>query len=182
MQTSTASPTTPTSAASSAFVDADDSLLMPDDGMAQELAQLEQLRRNVKKNLMLRPLSTQNLRAAAAASAGPPKTRVEVPSMPGSYPFSPNANGSFGHAQQPPLSASSTASEYYSARPLSSASVSSYYFNDQDVQFQDVMSPGTAAFLPPGSFPKTPHPQISQPYSVPVCVFTAYYLFSLIVY
>lgn len=175
MQASTASPTTPTSAASSAFVDADDSLLMPDDGMAQELAQLEQLRRNVKKNLMLRPLSTQNLRAAAAATNNPPAgpSRGEVTSitrsMPGSYPFSPNANSSFGHGNgQPPLSASSAASEYYSARPLSTASVSSYYFNDSDGQFQDVKSPGTAAFLPPGSFPKTPHIQSSQPYSIQV--------------
>lgn len=171
MQAAKASPTTPTSAASSAFVDADDSLLLPDDGMAQELAQLEQLRRNVKQNLMLRPLSTQNLRAAAAASknATPAPSKVEASSvsrtMPGSYPFSPNANSGFEHdvhGQQPPMSASSTASEYYSARPLSNASVSSYYFNDPEHQFQSLTSPGTAAFLPPGSFPKTPHP-ISQP-------------------
>jgi len=171
MQMEEPSPTTPTSAASSLFADADDSLLMPDDGMAKELAQLEQLRRNVKKNLMLRPLSTQNLRAAAAASsvatapsAGSkpsPKAESAVRSMPGSYPFSPNGYG------QPPLSAASTASEYYSARPLSTTSVSSYYFEDQ--AFSALISPATANFLPPGSFPKTPHTsQTTHPFTVQV--------------
>jgi hypothetical protein len=172
MHTEGVSPTTPTSAASSLFVDADDSLLMPDDGMARELAQLEQLRRNVKKNLMLRPLSTQNLRAAAAPSStippiattsskDAPKVESTVRSMPGSYPFSPNG------FEQPPFSATSTASEYYSARPLSSASITSYYFEDSG--FPNVVSPGTANFLPPGSFPKTPHtPPTTQPYSIQV--------------
>jgi hypothetical protein len=172
MQTDGASPTTPTSAASSLFVDADDSLLMPDDGMAQELAQLEQLRRNVRKNLMLRPLSTQNLRAATASTSTAPsadvtsskptlKVESTIRSMPGSYPFSPNGYG------QPPHSATSTASEYYSARPLSTASVSSYYF--QDLVSPNVVSPGTANFMPPGSFPKTPHTsQATQQYSIQV--------------
>jgi hypothetical protein len=149
------SPTTPTSAASSIFVDADDVLLLDEDeGMAKELAELEKLRRSVKKNLLLRPLSTQNLRGAAS---GPSTSTLSAPEpvkspnqMPGSYPFTPQV-----YTQQPPLSAASTASDvFYSARPLSTASVTAYYF--EDPQIDGVKSPGSATFMPPGSFPKTP--------------------------
>ncbi|KAG8755554.1 hypothetical protein FRC14_003948 [Serendipita sp. 396] len=147
-----ASPTTPTTAESAAFTDAHDTLFVPssgeDDPIVEELAQLEQLRRNVRTNLMLRPLSTQNLREATARSS----SNAEPSSshqMPGSYPFTPSV-----YSEQP-LSAASTSSDvFYSARPLSSASVSSYYFGDQQMNVPD--TPGSAAFLPPGSYPKTP--------------------------
>ncbi|PVF96386.1 hypothetical protein CPB86DRAFT_762193, partial [Serendipita vermifera] len=160
------SPTTPTSAASSGFVDAHDTLTVPpfddDDGIAEELAELEQLRRNVRKNLLLRPLSTQNLRAAASSSSStsttiPPVTADASSNMPGSYPFTP-ASAAF---QQPPLSAASTASEvFYSARPLSSASISSYYFGDS--QYPSAGTPSSATFQPPGSFPQTPYTTTPQ--------------------
>lgn len=157
---STASPTTPTSTTTSMFHDAHDTLVVPnsgdDDGIAQELAQLEALRQNVKRNLMLRPISTQNLREAASSSS---KT-AELSStrqMPGGYPFTPAVH------PEPPSSAASTGSDvFYSARPLSSASVSSYYFGDQ--QMQAIGSPASATFLPPGSFPKSPFVQSMESY------------------
>ena len=161
---STASPTTPTSTTTSMFHDASDALLVPnsgeDNGIAQELAQLEALRLNVKRNLMLRPISTQNLREAASSSSKP----AETPSsrhMPGGYPFTPAVH------TEPPSSAASTESDvFYSARPLSSASVSSYYFEEQ--QMQAIGTPASATFLPPGYFPKTPHVQSTESYQQPV--------------
>ncbi|KAG8829974.1 hypothetical protein FRC17_005703 [Serendipita sp. 399] len=146
------SPTTPTTSESVAFTDADDTLFASssgdDDTIAQGLAQLEQLRRNIKNNLMLRPLSTQNLREAAGRTS----LNAESSSshqIPGSYPFTPSV-----YSEQP-LSAASTSSDvFYSARPLSSASVSSYYFEDQQMNIPD--TPGSATFMPPGSYPKTP--------------------------
>ena len=141
-------------------MDAGDALLLDEDeGMAKEFAELEELRRSVKKNLLLRPLSTQNLRGAGAASgpsAASSSSTLSAPDlvkspnqMPGSYPFTPQVY------TQPPLSAASTASDvFYSARPLSTASVTAYYF--EDPQLDGVKSPGSAAFKPPGSFPKTP--------------------------
>lgn len=165
-----ASPTTPTSAASSIFVDAEDSLLLgsDDDGMANELAELEKLRRSVKKNLLLRPLSTQNLRASAASSAATSATASNTPSgpetakspdakIPGSYPFTPAAHSFHQQLREPPHSAASTASDvFYSARPLSNASFTAYYFEENKEQLGGVKSPGTAAFMPPGGFPMTP--------------------------
>lgn len=178
-----------------------------DGNFAKELAQIEQLRRNVKKNLLLRPLSTQNLRAsgvapsnastaAPAASSVPAHGPAKASSsrdragasnsqnqkspgfgadlgaerMPGSYPLSPPFNSSSATIHipaipspfiavpesetgiashdyihdHPPLSAASNASEvFYSARPLSTGSVSSYYFGP---------SPPGSAMKP--SFPK----------------------------
>jgi hypothetical protein len=155
MQQSGASPTTPTSAASSIFVDANDALLLDEDeGIAKELAELKELQLSVRKNLLLRPLSTQNLRAAVSGpSTSTPSAPESVKSpnqIPGSYPFTPQV-----YTHQPPLSAASTASDvFYSARPQSTASFTAYYF--EDPQLDGIKSPGSAAFMPPGSFPKTP--------------------------
>lgn len=111
------SPTTPTSAASSSiFLDAVETptLLSPaidiatdtDDvgsdveAIARELEALEELRRNMKKNLLLRPISTQNLKQSAINQDRLSNLEVETP-----------------------ISASSDV--FYSARPLS---VTAYYF------------------------------------------------------
>lgn len=165
------SPTTPTSAASSIFVDAEDhsSLgLLDDDVMAQELKKLDELRRNVKKNLLLRPLSTNNLRAASSstpqassastANGNPsPVTSIEG-TIPGSYPFTP---ATAAYALNPPHSAASTTSEvFYSARPLSTNSITDYYFEDLNSpspRHDPARSPMSAVFAPPGGFPKTPY-------------------------
>ncbi|CAG8772635.1 9407_t:CDS:2, partial [Acaulospora colombiana] len=60
----------------------------------------------------------------------------------------------------------STASEvFYSARPLSSASISSYYFGES--QYPSAGTPSSATFHPPGSFPQTPFTQTPQAQNKP---------------
>ena len=155
------SPTTPTSATSSIFSDPNDDSAYVDatdeDGIAHELAVLDQLHRNVQKNLKLRPISPNNL------SGQPPAVyrnnnnnnnnnddnnniqlhQLAAPDHPPEPPFSAVSNVSSNRPFYTPTENWSdfrfhSRTDSQDSRRLSASSFTSYYFYDDSDEEEDV--------------------------------------------
>ena len=149
------SPTTPTSATSSIFSDPNDDSAYADapdeDPIARELAIVDELRRNVQKNLKLRPISPNNLSGYRNSSNNNNnnnnRNSAQLVALPPDHP------------SEPPLSAISNVSSnrsFYTptenwsdfrfhsrtdsqdSRRLSASSFSSYYFYDDSDEEEEV--------------------------------------------
>ena len=159
------SPTTPTSATSSVFSDPDDVSAYVDatdeDPIARELAVLDELRRNVQKNLKLRPISPNNLSAQPRNNNSNSNNNITNNHNNNNHNNHSNRNSTqFHHPPQTPFSAVSNVSSnlpFYTptenwpafrlhsrtdsqdSRRLSASSFSSYYFyDDSDDEEEDV--------------------------------------------
>ena len=174
------SPTTPTSATSSIFSDTNDRTPSADvdaatseDHIARELAVLDELRRNVQKNLKLRPISPNNFSAQTPAvytnnnnthHAQLPPDQLPEP------PYSAVSNASSNRPFYTPIDNWNdprfhSRSDSQDSRRLSASSFSSYYFYDDSDDEDDLEDEG--AEKPDLSVhydPSKPHP--FEPYTL----------------
>jgi hypothetical protein len=157
------SPTTPTSATSSIFSDANDGTPYagPTDGdpIARDLAVLDELRRNVQKNLKLRPISPNNLSGqSSAVYTNNNNTQLPPDQLP-EPPYSAVSNVSSNRPFYTPIDDwndlrfhSHTGSRH--SRRLSASSFSSYYFyddsdDDDDLEDEDAEKPDQSVHYDP---------------------------------
>ena len=184
------SPTTPTSAtsaASSIFSDPNDDSAYVDaidgDAIARDLAVLEELRRNVQKNLLLRPISPNNLAAQSLpehrdnnntntnTNTQPnhlpaPLAALAAPDQPQESPFSAVSNASSNLPFYTPTDSWSdlrfhARTDSQDSRRLSASSFSSYYFYDDSDEEEDVEHEHEHEHLHPHPHPHPhldPHP------------------------
>jgi hypothetical protein len=144
------SPTTPTSATSPIFTDANDRTPSSDDPIARELAVLDELRRNVQKNLKLRPISPNNLSGQSSAVHTNNRTQLPPDQLP-EPPYSAVSNASSNRPFYTPIDNWNdlrfhSRTDSQDSRRLSASSFSSYYFyddsdDDEDLEDEDGEKP-----------------------------------------
>src|SRR5258706_10166271 len=140
------SPTTPTSATSSTFSDLNDHTPYADpatattneDPIARDLAVIDELHRNVQKNLKLRPISPNNLSGQPSAvytnnnNSNPTQLPTDQHPEP---PYSAVSNVSSNNPFYTPIDNWNdlrvhSRTDSHDSRGLSASSFSSYYFYD----------------------------------------------------
>lgn len=164
------SPTTPTSATSSIFSDSNDhspyadaaTAATEDDPIARELAVLDELHRNVQKNLELRPISPNNLSGQNSAvytnNNNTHHTQLPPDHLP-EPPYSAVSNVSSNRPFYTPIDNWNdlrfhSRTDSHDSRGLSASTFSSYYFYDDsgdedDLEDEDAEKPDQGVLYDP---------------------------------